>query len=178
MTAKEAENSILAVYPYADCVGDRWEGVWRIISDEMVLSTSLKSEADAWAVAASRIATPVEPKAQVDSGEELHLTLVEDRNGDKRHYQSDEVDVYIAKLKAQVESASVEPVPKDGEKTDVYEVFGSCATSRGWDFLVCTSLSNALENISDSLDSLEDGEEVKIVFRRYTKEQMDEVVYE
>lgn len=64
------------------------------------------------------------------------------------------------------------------DKVDVYEVFGSCATSRGWDFLVCRTLKEALEHIADSLDSLEEGDEVKIVFRRYTPEQMEEVVYE
>lgn len=62
--------------------------------------------------------------------------------------------------------------------TDVYEVYGSCATGRGWDFLVCTTMKEALEHIEDSLDSLDEGEEVKIVFRRYTQTQMEEVVYE
>lgn len=67
---------------------------------------------------------------------------------------------------------------KPSELTDVYEVYGSCATSRGWDFLVCKTMQNALANIEESLDSLEEGEEVKIVFQRYTEAQMEEVVYE
>jgi hypothetical protein len=62
--------------------------------------------------------------------------------------------------------------------TDVYEVYGSCAGRSGWDFLVCTTMKDALEHIETSLDSLEEGEEVKIVFRRYTKAQMEDVVYE
>lgn len=79
------------------------------------------------------------------------------------------------------ETKPVADRPAEGiatEKTDVYEVYGSCATSRGWDFLVSKTMKEALEHIADSLDSLEDGEEVKIVFRRYTQDQMDEVVYE
>lgn len=62
--------------------------------------------------------------------------------------------------------------------TDVYEVYGSCATGRGWDFMVCMTMKEALEHIEDSMDSLEPGEEVKIVFQRYTAIQMEDVVYE
>ena len=63
-------------------------------------------------------------------------------------------------------------------KMDVYEVYGSCATARGWDFLVCKSLKDAMEHVEASVDDLEEGDDVRIVFRRYTQEQMDEVIYE
>lgn len=78
---------------------------------------------------------------------------------------------------AEVAAPLPEPQEKDG-LTDVYEVYGGAATSRGWDFLVCKTMKNALENIEASLDLLEEGEEVKIVFRRYTAAQMEDVVYE
>jgi len=76
-------------------------------------------------------------------------------------------------------TAAGKPESQNGDgKIDVYEVYGSCATGRGWDFIVCTSMTEALHNIEDSLDSLEEGEEVKIVFQRYTPAQMEEVIYD
>jgi hypothetical protein len=73
---------------------------------------------------------------------------------------------------------TAEPAQGEPKMIDVYEVYGSCAGGRGWDFLVCTTMKDALEQIEVSLDSLEESEEVKIVFRRYTPAQMEEVVYE
>jgi hypothetical protein len=72
--------------------------------------------------------------------------------------------------KAQVESASA--------KVDVFEVYGASARERGWDFLVCKTIKDAMAFVESDIDGLEDGDEVKIVFRQYTKVQMDEVVYE
>jgi hypothetical protein len=66
----------------------------------------------------------------------------------------------------------------DQDLINVYEVHGGNARGRGWDFLVCTSMKDALCTIESDLDALEDGEELKIIFKRYTKAQMDEVVYE
>lgn len=158
-----AKKKVLAVYPDAQAVafsyGDGRGGRYEVWCNK---GTQLLGEGmfdDVWTAAASRLPAPVESKAHTDTSKMEEMTDAE-------------FDTVLSEPKAQVESASVEP------KTDVYEVFGSCATNRGWDFLVCTTLSNALENISDSLDSLEEGEEVKIVFRRYTANQMDEVIYE
>jgi hypothetical protein len=58
--------------------------------------------------------------------------------------------------------------------TDVYEVHGS----GGWDFTVCTTMKEALETIESDLDSLEDGEDLRIVYRKYTAAQMEDVIYE
>jgi len=68
---------------------------------------------------------------------------------------------------------------KPSEKlTDVYEVHGSGARSSGWDFTVCTTMKEALETIESDLDSLEDGEDLRIVYRKYTAAQMEDVIYE
>jgi hypothetical protein len=48
---------------------------------------------------------------------------------------------------------------------DVFEVYGKSARRKGWDFLVCKSLSEALAIIEDDLDSLD-------------QDGMDEVIYE
>lgn len=68
------------------------------------------------------------------------------------------------------------------ELTDVFEVYGKTARSRGWDFLVCKTLKEALEVIEGDLDDLdadpEKEDEVRIVFRRYTESQMEDVIYE
>ena len=66
--------------------------------------------------------------------------------------------------------------------TIVYEVYGSSARSHGWDFLVCKTAKEALHIIESDIDELDtdpDEEDVvKIVCRKYTKEQMEEVAYE
>jgi hypothetical protein len=75
---------------------------------------------------------------------------------------------------------SVTPSPERqrADKIDVYEVYGSSAAVNGWDFMVCRTMAEALHVIESDLDDLEEGEEVKIVFRRYTAAQMEDVVYE
>jgi hypothetical protein len=73
---------------------------------------------------------------------------------------------------------SLPPQPAQEKLTDVFEVYGGSAHERGWDFLVCKSIKDALAFIESDIDGLEDGEEVKIVFRTYTQSQMDEVIYE
>lgn len=77
------------------------------------------------------------------------------------------------------------PLPeptKDNGLTDVYEVYGSTARASGWDFTVCTSLKDALSRVERDLDDLdadpEKEDEVRIVFRRYTAAQMEDVIYE
>lgn len=61
---------------------------------------------------------------------------------------------------------------------DVFEVYGDTARSHGWDFLVCKSQKEVDDILAQDLDSLADGEEVRVVFRKYTQAEMDEVVYE
>jgi hypothetical protein len=66
----------------------------------------------------------------------------------------------------------------DEEKIDVYEVYGGSAGAGGWDFMVCKTMREALHVIESDLDALDEGEEVRIVFKRYTPLQMEDVVYE
>ena len=69
------------------------------------------------------------------------------------------------------------PTPEPETKTDVFEVYGPDASSRGWDFMVV--LPKDLEHhIAMSSDALDEGEEIRIIFKRYTQAQMNEVVYE
>src|ERR1700755_2927156 len=66
-----------------------------------------------------------------------------------------------------------------GEQThNVFEVYGSSADAQGWDCTVCSSLKGAMHVVESDLDALNEGGEVRIVFKRYTQAQMDEVVYE
>ena len=67
---------------------------------------------------------------------------------------------------------------KQDKRTDVYEIFGSTAQSNGWDFTVCQTIRESLDIIGADLDDLEDGEELRIVYRRYTPAQMEEVVFD
>jgi hypothetical protein len=62
--------------------------------------------------------------------------------------------------------------------TPAFEVYGPQAEVKGWDFIVYKSLKDVEEAIWLDIDALKDGEEVRIVYRKYTKEQWDEVVYE
>lgn len=68
------------------------------------------------------------------------------------------------------------------EKTDTYEIYGKTAQSKGWDFMVCKSAKEALAVIESDIDELDDDpdaeDEVRIVFRRYTAAQMEDVIYE
>jgi len=68
--------------------------------------------------------------------------------------------------------------PEEEGRVNVFEVYGKTADARGWDFMVCKSAKDALEFIESDMDELAEGEEVRIVFRRYTEAQMDDVVYE
>ena len=63
-------------------------------------------------------------------------------------------------------------------RTDVYEVFGATARSSGWDYTVCQSLSEALRIIEYDLDALEEGEELRIVYRKYSAVQMEAVIFD
>jgi hypothetical protein len=71
------------------------------------------------------------------------------------------------------------PAPQNA---DVYEIYGKTARSRGWDFMVCTSAKEAIDLIESDIDELDpdpdSGDEVRIVFRRYTPTQMEDVIYE
>jgi hypothetical protein len=77
--------------------------------------------------------------------------------------------------------AKMQPQSGDGLH-EVYEVYGETAQANGWDFVVCRSLKDALAILYSDIDELDadpDAEdEVRIRFRRYTKEQMDEVYFE
>jgi hypothetical protein len=67
----------------------------------------------------------------------------------------------------------------DKETTNVWEVYGCSARARGWDFLVCKTIKDATALIEEDMDSMsEDGDEFKVVFKKYTQAQLDEVVYE
>ena len=61
---------------------------------------------------------------------------------------------------------------------NVFEVYSKRADRQGWDFIVYKSAQATLQELDFDLDELEDGEEIRIVFKRYTQEQMDEVIYE
>jgi hypothetical protein len=63
---------------------------------------------------------------------------------------------------------------------EVYEVYGKTSQANGWDFVVCRSRKDSLAIVESDMDELDaDAEdEVRVRFRRYTKEQMDEVIYE
>ncbi len=63
-------------------------------------------------------------------------------------------------------------IKADEGLTDVYEVHGSCAEKRGFDFLVCRTLSDAFDFAEEALD---DAGEVRILFRRYSQRQLDEI---
>ena len=68
---------------------------------------------------------------------------------------------------------------EEGKTYDVYEVHGgSTARAAGWDFTVCRTLELLKETIEADADELKPGDELKIIFRHYTQEQMDDVVFE
>lgn len=73
-------------------------------------------------------------------------------------------------------------VPQIEKLTDVYEVYGATARARGWDFMVCKTASEALHMVQSDIDELDDDPDnedaVRIVFRRYTAAQMEDVIYE
>jgi hypothetical protein len=65
-----------------------------------------------------------------------------------------------------------------GESIPVFEVYGPRADAQGWDFIVYKTLQDAIDHIESDLDGLPEDGELRIVFKRYTQEQMDEVIYE
>jgi len=65
------------------------------------------------------------------------------------------------------------------KRTDVYEIHGGeHARSRGWDFTVCRTIRESLDVIGADLDALEEGEELRIVYQKYSAGQMEEVVFD
>ena len=76
------------------------------------------------------------------------------------------------------EAVSLTDVPGADRRTDVYEVFGATARSSGWDYTVCQSLSEALRIIEYDLDALEEGEELRIVYRKYSAAMMEDVIFD
>ena len=64
---------------------------------------------------------------------------------------------------------------KKAKLTPVFEVYGKTAEENGWDCVVCQSLESALTRLSFDLDSLEDGQEVKVVLKMYTESDMDDI---
>lgn len=66
----------------------------------------------------------------------------------------------------------------DKSLTDVFEVYGPTANGHGWDFMVYKSVKELENSLWLDLDALEEGEEVRIIFRRYTQSQIEDVVYE
>lgn len=64
----------------------------------------------------------------------------------------------------------------------MYEIFeihgGKHAAAMGWDFTVCRNLQETMGILEQDLDDLEEDGEIKVVFKRYTQEQMDDVVFE
>ena len=63
-----------------------------------------------------------------------------------------------------------------------YEVFeihgGNTAKASGWDFTVCRTIREAINTLESDLDDMNYEDEIKIIFKRYTQAQMDEVVFE
>lgn len=61
----------------------------------------------------------------------------------------------------------------------VFEIHGGGnAAGNGWDFTVCRTLKEALGTLEGDLDGMEEGDEIKIVFKNYTQAEMDEVIFE
>lgn len=60
--------------------------------------------------------------------------------------------------------------------SDVYEVYGGkTASASGWDFTVCRTMQELQDIISSDADDLKEGDALKIIYRRYTQDQLDEV---
>jgi hypothetical protein len=137
MTASEAKQKVLAVYPYADCIDGRFDLVWRIIQDEFVLATSVESEDAAWITAASRLPAP----KPVEPAPKETVQLCENEDCDSNHI--------CFQLKGHSGSCFREPAPKEGEKelSALFEREKNSVLSNGhtaWEYRVAPGGDGAL----------------------------------
>jgi len=65
------------------------------------------------------------------------------------------------------------------ETTEVFEIHdGATARGHGVDTWVCKSIQEAIDTLYMDLDSMEENDEIKIVFKRYTQAEMVEIIYD
>ncbi len=62
-------------------------------------------------------------------------------------------------------------------KFDVFEIHGGkSARGHGYDYSVCRTQTEAENILAADMDAMDDGDELKIIFRRYSQAELDDVI--